>query len=63
VDTDVHVAESTATDTIVFAGRGPAGRPYHAEPMPDFRTTPLDADTWPDFARLVEAHNGVWGAC
>ncbi len=23
----------------------------------------LDATTWPDFARLVEAHNGVWGGC
>jgi GNAT superfamily N-acetyltransferase len=26
-------------------------------------TRPLDPDTWPDFARLVEAHNGVWGGC
>jgi GNAT superfamily N-acetyltransferase len=24
---------------------------------------PLDADTWPAFARLVEANNGVWGGC
>jgi GNAT superfamily N-acetyltransferase len=24
---------------------------------------PLDATTWPDFARLVEKHNGVWGGC
>ena len=24
---------------------------------------PLDAATWPDFARLVERHNGVWGGC
>ena len=23
----------------------------------------LDADTWPAFARLVEANNGVWGGC
>ncbi len=28
-----------------------------------FRTAPLDATTWGDFARLVEAHNGVWGGC
>jgi GNAT superfamily N-acetyltransferase len=26
-------------------------------------TKPLTADTWPDFARLVEAHHGVWGGC
>lgn len=24
---------------------------------------PLDASTWSDFARLVEANNGVWGGC
>ena len=24
---------------------------------------PLDAHTWPAFARLVEANNGVWGGC
>jgi GNAT superfamily N-acetyltransferase len=23
----------------------------------------LDEATWPDFARLVERHNGVWGGC
>ena len=23
----------------------------------------LSPETWPDFARLVEAHNGVWGGC
>lgn len=24
---------------------------------------PLDVDTWPAFARLVERNNGVWGGC
>ena len=24
---------------------------------------PLDVHTWPAFARLVEANNGVWGGC
>ncbi|CAN5477347.1 GNAT family N-acetyltransferase [soil metagenome] len=28
-----------------------------------FRTEQLDAGTWPDFAHLVEANNGVWGGC
>jgi hypothetical protein len=23
----------------------------------------LDAGSWPDFATLAEAHNGVWGGC
>ena len=31
--------------------------------MTEYETKALDADTWPDFARLVEANNGVWGGC
>lgn len=31
--------------------------------MTDFHVRPLDATTWPDFAQLIEAHNGVWGGC
>ncbi len=28
-----------------------------------YATKALSSDTWPDFARLVEANNGVWGGC
>jgi GNAT superfamily N-acetyltransferase len=28
-----------------------------------YTTRALDADTWRDFAELVEANNGVWGGC
>jgi GNAT superfamily N-acetyltransferase len=31
--------------------------------MPDFAVKPLGPLTWPDFAALVERHNGVWGGC
>jgi GNAT superfamily N-acetyltransferase len=31
--------------------------------MMKFKTKALDAKTWPDFAHLVEANNGVWGGC
>ena len=31
--------------------------------MTQYAVKPLDPDTWPDFARLVEANNGVWGGC
>jgi GNAT superfamily N-acetyltransferase len=31
--------------------------------MADFNVKCLDGATWPDFARLVERHNGVWGGC
>ena len=29
----------------------------------DLEVKPLEVDTWPAFARLVEANNGVWGGC
>ncbi len=28
-----------------------------------FRIKELRRETWPDFARIVEKHNGVWGGC
>jgi hypothetical protein len=28
-----------------------------------YGTRLLSPDTWDDFARLVEANNGVWGGC
>ncbi|MGZ8634042.1 MAG: GNAT family N-acetyltransferase [Solirubrobacteraceae bacterium] len=31
--------------------------------MTGLRVRPLDETTWPDFALLVESHNGVWGGC
>src|SRR3990172_11182942 len=31
--------------------------------MSDLTVKALDASTWPDFARMVEKHNGVWGGC
>ena len=31
--------------------------------MATYSVKPLNSNTWPDFARLVEKHNGVWGGC
>lgn len=31
--------------------------------MSNFAIKPLNTATWPDFAKLAEAHNGVWGGC
>jgi GNAT superfamily N-acetyltransferase len=31
--------------------------------MPGFTTKALTVGTWPDFAALAEAHNGVWSGC
>lgn len=32
-------------------------------PQARYVTKPLTLDTWPEFAALVEANNGVWGGC
>ena len=31
--------------------------------MSEYTVKPLGPDTWDDFARLAERHNGVWGGC
>ncbi len=31
--------------------------------MARFRIKELGSRTWPDFARIMEKHNGVWGGC
>jgi hypothetical protein len=31
--------------------------------MPDLPTGPVDTTTWPDFARVMEEHNGARGGC
>ena len=31
--------------------------------MPALSVKALDVSTWPDFARIMEKHNGVWGGC
>jgi len=31
--------------------------------MTDYTTKALSKKTWPDFERLVDANNGVWGGC
>jgi hypothetical protein len=31
--------------------------------MSDFIVKPFDESIWPDFARLVEKHNEIWGGC
>ena len=41
---------------------GQAG-PVTSRPPGQYLTQPLTPATWPDFAALVEANNGVWGGC
>src|ERR1700675_4018082 len=31
--------------------------------MARFLIKELSRETWPDFARIMEKHNGVWGGC
>jgi len=41
-----------------------ASRATHGRrPKAGFLVRELGGETWPDFARIVEKHNGVWGGC
>src|SRR5216117_745306 len=41
-----------------------ASRATHGRrPKARFLVRELGGETWPDFARIVEKHNGVWGGC
>src|SRR6266702_8637393 len=42
-----------------IASRTTQGR----QPKARFLVRELGGETWPDFARIVEKHNGVWGGC
>src|SRR5881409_3928861 len=42
-----------------IASRTTQGR----RPKAGFLVRELAGETWPDFARIVEKHNGVWGGC
>ena len=33
------------------------------QPMTRFLIRELGTETWPDFVRIMEKHNGVWGGC
>ncbi len=33
------------------------------QPKPRYSIRELGAPTWPDFVRIMEKHNGVWGGC
>ncbi len=33
------------------------------QPKAQFQIKELGKETWPDFERVVEKHNGVWGGC
>lgn len=56
-------ADSTLTPRTskVIKGRPPR-RGRRVEALP-FTSTPLSPETWPEFARLVEKHNGIFGGC
>ncbi len=36
---------------------------HRRQPMARFLVRELGSETWPDFARIMEKHDGVWGGC
>src|SRR5882762_2506769 len=57
--TAVPVATPNRCDITVPVSSNPTGHTSDTT----LSVRPLDADTWPAFAQLVEANNGVWGGC
>jgi GNAT superfamily N-acetyltransferase len=63
------LAPSASLETTATKAQTPVGPLAHNEgkqrgsPNMPYTTKHLTEDTWPDFARLVEANNGVWGGC
>ncbi len=41
----------------------PLHRKRARQPKSRFSVRELGSETWPDFERVVEKHNGVWGGC
>jgi len=41
----------------------PSRTTHVRQPAAQFRIRKLGSETWPDFERIVEKHNGVWGGC
>ena len=57
-------ANAAERSPTVASGTSRSGNPRTVGSVTDGLTTRLlDAETWPDFAALVEASNGVWGGC
>ncbi len=56
--TDEPLSPSRSSGPVTTSAYGRKG-----SMMTGFVVKALDATTWPDFARLVEKHNGVWGGC
>lgn len=50
-------------DGLGFRRGQDAVRATSGQTMPDYAIKALTTATWPDFAALVERHNGVWGGC
>jgi hypothetical protein len=36
---------------------------HEKQPKEQFSVRELGSETWPDFVRVVEKHNGIWGGC
>ena len=36
---------------------------HEKQPKEPFSIRELGSETWPDFVRVVEKHNGIWGGC
>ena len=58
-----HPARHGLREQPRAGGRARRRRAAARHDLARLQVRPLEEATWPDFARLVERHNGVWGGC
>lgn len=60
---DDRVVKKITTQSV-DSKRDPQSDKKHDKPLvARFSVRELGSSTWPDFERMVEKHNGVWGGC
>ena len=55
--------KKSVSSVVGSHGDVPSQKSRRRQPKPRFSVRELGSQTWPDFARVVEKHNGVWGGC
>src|SRR6266568_6695055 len=60
---DIRIMKKSTTSRVGSKRDPRSDRKHRKGSTPRFSVRELGSATWPDFERVVEKHNGVWGGC
>src|SRR6266704_2674918 len=60
---DIRVMKKSTTSSLGSKRDPPSDRKHGKGSTARFSVRELGSTTWPDFERVVEKHNGIWGGC